>query len=186
VNDAEYTRQCERVKAVLDAWQETLGLSAWRINLDMHRESKPTDKPADSAYATILDVEADWRYMHANMNAYAPEVLGAADRLLEEQVIHELCHIFLCELSVNDDDGVHRAHEERVATMLARAFQWVRDRKPRVVPKKPVPRDRAERGLSNRVLEGGKAVAKEVSMAKKGTKKPFPGAAAPFKKGGKK
>lgn len=45
-----------------------------------------------------------------------------SDEEIEYVVVHELMHVFLNEMR---EQG--QQHEERVATLLAKAFLWVRD-----------------------------------------------------------
>jgi len=133
VNDAEYEAQKARVEALFERWVGTIGLGWWRIQYVWHREeSRDTDIDKDDV--CMMDCRADWRYLHATINVYLPSIAEVDDTdYLEYLVVHELMHIFLCELrdrketDDDDEDTAASDHEERVATVLAKAMLWARD-----------------------------------------------------------
>lgn len=122
MRDAEYDAQRERVKVIIDRWYASLGLKWWRTDFNWY------DGPIPDAHEdAIMTCEADWRYMHATIRICVPKVAEIEDdAYLEYCMIHEFCHILVCEMRERCDD-CQRGHEERVVTMLAKAFQWVRD-----------------------------------------------------------
>ena len=55
------------------------------------------------------EVQSDWRYLSAAIKFNMPALAGQTDEEIEIKVVHELCHILICEMR---EDGVD--HEERV------------------------------------------------------------------------
>ena len=122
MNDEQYEAQKARVQPLFDTWIPLLRLQAWRFRYFWERG----DGPDGTANARcVMECAADWRYLHASITVYLGTVADDDDALVEEHVVHELMHVHLHELRLDDD--VHNAHEERVCTQLARAFLDVRD-----------------------------------------------------------
>lgn len=78
-----------------------------------------------------MEVVSDWKRLDATIrvNAYAVEEMD--DATLEECVVHELCHVLVSEMRVpywaDAPAAIMQAqfdHEERVVTMLTKAFGW--------------------------------------------------------------
>lgn len=124
MNDETTEVHKKRVRDLFRQWIPLLRMQAWAFTYDWKRASGP--ERGDS-FQTIMKVDADWRYLHAKVTVYLETVEGEDDDHLEEDVIHELTHCHLSEISFDDGDGVHKAHEERVVTCLARAFLEVRN-----------------------------------------------------------
>jgi hypothetical protein len=122
VNDADYEVQRTRVRAVFDRWIPLLRLQGWRFMFEWERGGGPEGAAASEC---VMECYADWRYLHVKFVAYLGTIAEEEDGILEEHVVHELCHVHLHELRENDD--AHNDHEERVATQLARAFLEVRN-----------------------------------------------------------
>lgn len=123
MNDEQFEAQRVRVRAIFDRWLGLLRLQGWQIIFHWDR----TDgAERGHSFRSFMSCEPDWRYLHAVINVH----LGAIsevddDDVLEGYVVHELMHIHLSEIS--HDDETYRAHEERVATQLSRAFLEVRN-----------------------------------------------------------
>jgi len=65
--------------------------------------------------------DTDWRYMDSTLTFNLTKLRNVSESEIEMTVVHELAHIFLNEMR---EEGID--HEERVATMLQKAFMWVK------------------------------------------------------------
>ena len=115
MNDAERAEQQARVERYLQKWVEPLGLSNWRFRY-FYYGGPYKDGNGAVKENRLASCEPNWPYMIADLRFDLSEV-GSKDEQVEETVIHELLHCILSECEVEEVD-----HEERVATMLARAF----------------------------------------------------------------
>lgn len=120
---SERKRQIQRVKALAKRWLGPLGLLWWHI------ETAYYDSEAEFRTATGLDaymsVCAEWEYGRATISVNLPAIVGIDDERLEFNYVHELGHVFLSEFSVKPDSP-EAHHEEHAATVLAKAFIWLR------------------------------------------------------------
>lgn len=123
MNDAEYETQKARVKALVDRWIKPLGLGWWTIHIFYEREPLTRHSDLAPGWTALFETTALWQYATATITAYLPDLADESDDDLDELFLHELGHILVCELRQDED---RRAHEERVATMLAKAFCWLR------------------------------------------------------------
>lgn len=82
-----------------------------------------SDDEPDGRTGDILLGEANvtWQYQTATITFYPKSMKDMAEDDIEKLVVHELMHVFLNEMR---EEGID--HEERVATMLAKAFLWVK------------------------------------------------------------
>lgn len=128
MTDAEYEEQKARVQAIVDRWLEPLGLRWWHIEFEWQRQHAHPDDDDSLSKHTTMTCSANWRYRHATITAYLPCIAEIKDeRRLEWIVLHEFMHVFLSEARMMDKDD-WLDHEERIASDLASAFQWVRER----------------------------------------------------------
>lgn len=99
-------------------WVKSTGLGYWDIKIQFGK-----DNP-DSRTGDILVGEADvtWQYQMATITFYPKSMKNMSEDEIEKVVVHELMHVFLHEMH---EEGID--HEERVATMLQKAFQWVKE-----------------------------------------------------------
>jgi hypothetical protein len=125
VNDAEAEAQKDRVRALWDRWGDPLGLVLWSIRFAWDRTAAKDDERG-SNWRKHFQVSADWRYLDALVTAYLPNLEPLDDAMLEQSFLHECMHIFLNELRGTSFTKDFGAREERVATVLAKAFQGVR------------------------------------------------------------
>jgi hypothetical protein len=128
VNDAEAEAQKDRVRALWDRWGDPLGLVLWSVRFAWDRTAaKDDDNPGGATvWRKHFQVSADWRYLDALVTAYLPNLEPLDDAMLEQSFLHECMHIFLNELRGAGFTKDFGAREERVATVLAKAFQGVR------------------------------------------------------------
>ena len=127
MNDAEYDEQKARVQKLIERWPKALGLHWWRITYDWYRHDMPDDEGKPDL-ASAMRCAARWEYLDATIKINLELVATLEDARLEWIFVHELMHIFLKEQRWDDDDSKDSMnHEERVASMLAMAFIWIRD-----------------------------------------------------------
>ncbi len=107
------TDECEfLVCALVDYWKPRLGLHSW--SLYVHTSPRVLWEDGIHYSATAVCTPR-WKYLEADLR-FATDVLIENGDILEEVVVHELMHVVLAELDRRDE------HEERVATLLARAL----------------------------------------------------------------
>lgn len=132
INDETYEKHKARVRGFLDAWREPLGVDQWRIRLEWYREPIP-----GANEKAVMTCTAEWRYLEAHLEISLTNVDKHMqdDDELEECVVHELCHMLVSEMQPQWsgyiepkelETNLALPHEERVCTILARAFLRVR------------------------------------------------------------
>ena len=124
MNDAEFEEQRARVQVLVDRWLPRLGLSWW-VRIDIAYTRDQAEMPSHVADANC---SASWEYKAASIIFSLPKCAGLDDFLLEETVVHELCHV----LTAGFDELIPQKHQEspiieHTVTSLAQAFLWVRD-----------------------------------------------------------
>jgi len=131
MNDKEANAQKKRIRYLVDKWVKQLGLGWWHITYEWTRESVATDvAPYESSanHYVLMTTESDGNYMSATITVYLPNIAEVDDDLLEHAFVHELMHIFVSPMRTKE----HAGDEERVCTLLSKAFIWAVD----LVPKK--------------------------------------------------
>ncbi len=109
----------EQIQRHVRRWTLRLGLIDWKINLDF---TLATDQ---QALARVTS--RHWEYRTATINFCLPSLEGYNVMVIEEVVIHELCHLILHELaqflpSRGRLSDIADKHEERVVGNLVKAF----------------------------------------------------------------
>lgn len=127
MTDAEYKASRRRLLALSAKWLKPLGLNWWDIDLAYARDDY--EPPGTTARDdSLAHCKVDWRYGHATITWNMPLVATQSDDQLERAFVHELMHIFLHEMRwARDQTEDSLDHEERVATILTKAFLWLRD-----------------------------------------------------------
>lgn len=120
LRDAEYRAQIVRVKKLTKLWSGILGAGWFHIQLCFEREGIEGAHHTGMPY--LACTEGSWEYMNFTIRWNMPLVLETGDEELENAVVHEFMHVFLREMEA---EGA--GHEERVATLLARAIIFTRD-----------------------------------------------------------
>lgn len=120
------TEYRDAIEAHVKRWLPLLDLDTWRVSLELlDKDMEHVEEHA----ITVMSVESDWRYrwLHIRIN---PGAFDPEDRIhldaLEEHVVHELTHALLCELR-GATKSTWRDREERVTTLISRAFIRTRD-----------------------------------------------------------
>lgn len=114
-----YNKQIDRIRPCIDKWITPLGL-AWYMGETRFYAKEKEFRKSNGGVAAFR-VWADWRYMTFTISVNVPAVRRMDDDELERAIVHELVHVLVNEMR---EDGI--AHEERVVTMLTKAFFWVR------------------------------------------------------------
>jgi hypothetical protein len=98
-------------------WTKVLGLGHWDLSFKC---ADGTIEPA-SGDTVAGEANVSWKYENAVITFYPDVLKDMSEDEIEKLVVHELMHVFLNEMR---EEGID--HEERVATMLAKAFLWVK------------------------------------------------------------
>lgn len=119
---AEHTMK--KIRRYLKKWLQPLGLLWWKIDILYYDDPMEVMRQFSSTEDSITyaSVQANWQYLTATIKFNLPALAEKSSAEIESTVVHELCHILICEMR---EDGVD--HEERVATGLARAFIRTRE-----------------------------------------------------------
>jgi hypothetical protein len=126
VTDAEYEAQKARVRAAIARWDQPLGLRWWKMRYEYAREH---DNPGcDEVSRRVARCWTSWQYLEATIRFYLPALVDLDDAEVEQTVVHEMCHVLLNEMrELRHDAENWLQHEERTATVLAKAFLWTAD-----------------------------------------------------------
>ena len=109
------------INKYLKWWVKWTGLGFQRVNakfVDYWEGGMSADAICDSR----------WQYLESTLTFNLTNMQSQSDEQIEATVVHELMHIFLNEMRADEETG-RIEHEERVASMLQRAFMWVRGAK---------------------------------------------------------
>lgn len=108
----------QEIKDLIEAkatyWARVLGLGDWDIDFKLAKRDREDELTAGEA-------NVQWQYQQATITFYSKVLKGLDADAIEKIVVHELMHVFLNEMR---EEGID--HEERVATMLSKAFLWVK------------------------------------------------------------
>lgn len=125
MTDAEYEVQKARIQALSDKWLTPLGLRWWRTEMAYYREGLPEDMKRERGTSVAATTKADWKYLDALISFDLMLTKDIDDEHLEWLFIHEMMHVLLHEMRWQEHENADNLdHEERVATMLAKAFVW--------------------------------------------------------------
>lgn len=112
------------IKGYFVYWMERLPLDNWKIALII--EEFITSDIKGTTFINPNQVglcKARWQYMEAEIVVSLRAAAAMDPQDLEEVVVHELVHVFLSEMR---EKGME--HEERVASMLATALIFTKER----------------------------------------------------------
>lgn len=116
-------RTKKKIREYMEKWTEPLGLLWWKISV--HFVTEPPDVVAhfrdDESGVAVAKTYSSWEYLEADIYFNVAALSKHDDGDIEKAVLHELCHILVCETRENE---IH--HEERVVSSLQRAFIWTR------------------------------------------------------------
>lgn len=121
LDDAEFEKQRERLRALIDKWRAPLGLDEWHLNFVYERGLLQADDGAyDADIAGLATVR--WQYRRATLSFSIPACMDMDDDELETLFVHECGHVLVNEMR-DDKPGRGIPHEERVVTTLERVFR---------------------------------------------------------------
>lgn len=124
MTDAEFAAQKERIVTLIIRWTPLLGLKWWRTEYCYARSHDEMPDAASQMAAAVCSVL--WPYMDVKISWDLSLIADMDDERLEATFVHEWMHAFVREM--RDDTGHDDInHEERVCSMLARAFVWTCD-----------------------------------------------------------
>ncbi len=133
MTDQEFDDQRARISALADRWLPILGLSGWRVDFIYYRDFGAFEADTESQGENVLAVtHAQWEYMQGAVKLNVSLWADLDENEAEETMVHELMHVLLKETRYGcpcDGEGFDTRHEERVATMLSRAFLEARSEK---------------------------------------------------------
>lgn len=128
MTDKEYFFQKKRIQKLARKWVHSLGLGWWNVKIEYDREEPHGDmmsyspKDVDGRWVVHMETRCDPNYLKATITCYLLPIANMKnDEELEEMFLHELMHIFVSPMKSDKK----AAEEERVATTLARAFQYI-------------------------------------------------------------
>ena len=131
MTDKEFARHKKRIEDLLDIWCFRLGLRWWHIVVEYARDSSEYTTTGSEVQGSIAHTHVMWEYLSATVSFDVSRIVEQSDEDLEYIVLHELSHILVAEMRdcMRCDCGVDKfdvKHEERVVTMIGKAFQWTR------------------------------------------------------------
>lgn len=131
MTDRGAKRQQKRIRCYIDRWKPALFLDAWTLHLEYDRRPAKRDK---GGWRTICRTFVQWPYLSALLTWNLSAVAETPDDVLEELVVHELCHVLIAQAIPHNAIQVEaeRQNEERVVQQMAQAYLQVRRRAARL------------------------------------------------------
>lgn len=124
----QFDRAKDRMTRELAKWKNILPLELWHIEHTYHWE------PWETRGKALAETFADWRYWHATIKWYVPELIDIldgpdADEQFEKYAVHELTHCLLdCmtqyAVGTYGDGKMDSGQIEQTVTVVAQALQW--------------------------------------------------------------
>lgn len=134
LSDLEYEATKARLTHLFKLWTNRLGLGWWQVDIEYETDRSFFADGSNNGVniETLMTCAAEWEYTKATIVVNMTAASQMDDEALESCVIHELCHVLVCEMRIphwadapNEILQIQRDHEERVVTWLAKAFGWV-------------------------------------------------------------
>jgi len=119
--------QKARIQALSAKWRTALWLNGWTITDSFYTDTLSKDSGASEIAECVAQTFVDAPYLEATIRWHVPSIADMDDERLEYIWLHEQMHILLKEMRLDGlmIEGSGLPHEERVATLLAHAFQTV-------------------------------------------------------------
>jgi glutathionylspermidine synthase len=131
MNDKEYNTQKKRIKHLIDKWVPCLGLRWWAFTVAYERGELASHR---ANFNCLAFTSTAWEYLDGKITFSLSAVANQTDDELEMVFVHECCHILVNEMRnwesrdlTPEQQRDYLNHEERVVTMLAKAFIWTRE-----------------------------------------------------------
>lgn len=123
MTDKKFHQLKKQVNKITDEWVEILGLRSHRIRYRFIREYHATKETIALAFPL-------WEYKTATIEFYMPSIAEVeTDDELEEDILHELCHILIASATGNtppEHDAERAAHEMAVQQVVF-GLRWARE-----------------------------------------------------------
>ena len=112
MTDKEYEKLKKRLQKIINKWLPVLGLDRERIRFKYLRTYDGSD------HYTVAKCYPLWQYKTHNVEFLMPAVQDVDDAELEEDVVHELCHILIAPASGNSapEEDKHYTAQVELAT----------------------------------------------------------------------
>ena len=121
MTDAEHQAQVERLQFLRERWMPLLPFfDQWTVKHFLFRDDSGFENTGGSA---VAETETLWEYLRVLISWNTSAMRGMADDELEVYFLHELMHGILREMVGKK----HTLAEERTATLLAKAFSYLRN-----------------------------------------------------------
>ena len=102
----------------VEEWCKKIWIGWWIIDVVYYSNKEfLKNESYEVSKETVAICHTSWEYLDASIHVNSTLLKSVAEEDIENIVVHELMHILLNEMR---EPGI--AHEERVATLLARSF----------------------------------------------------------------
>jgi len=118
--DKQHKEQRSRLQKLVRKWVRPLGFGWWRIDFHYSGERHP-ENPGVAG-----ETHADWKYSHATITYYTPVIANMSDEELEHTFVHELCHLPMSGLKIEDSEAGYAVFE-RIVDDYAKHIIWAKD-----------------------------------------------------------
>lgn len=123
MTDKEFNALKRKVTKIADEWRDILDLRGHRLNYKFEREYH-------QERFTVADCSPLWQYKSHTIRFYMPSIAECANNdELEEDILHELCHILIAPAAGNDAPADPHAREmvEFATQSFTYALIWARN-----------------------------------------------------------
>lgn len=120
-----------QAEELIREWQETLRLQDWNVSIEIvRRYQMPDDESSSSGYCSRLpDMKVATILLLDPIDFKRPEFPGAMIDDMENTLVHELLHVYYCDLTTGVA-GIDNKQLERVCEGMARVLVGLkRDRR---------------------------------------------------------
>lgn len=87
MTDKEYRTIKKRCKKILDKWCKTIGMGWYDLQIIWKRDFDDEVPNCDAK------TNALWQYRKAYLTLYLSKLINDTDEVIEDTIVHELCHI---------------------------------------------------------------------------------------------
>lgn len=108
MKDAEYDKQKKRISKLASKWIKPAGFGWWGIDLVYSRTTD--DENPECAGKT----SSRWEYSEATITFFLPVTCHMDDEDLEHMFVHELCHLPMSGMRIEDNDSSNKLFERAV------------------------------------------------------------------------
>lgn len=123
MTDRKFNELKKKVDIILNDWRPVLGLSNHRFNIKYLREY-------NKERYTVAQCFPLWQYKSHTIEIFMPAIKDCQDDSeLEEDILHELCHILIAAATTNDVpyNEFERQMKEYATQNVAHALIWAKN-----------------------------------------------------------